>query len=76
MKCHKTSYVLQYYVPNKENKPEEYAHLMLLMYYPFRDEKELPSGNPSTYVSKRSEPGEIDMVNQNYSLVESFCYHF
>ena len=65
MKCRKTPYVLQYYVPNKETKPEEYAHHMLFMYYPFRDEKELLSGNPPTYASKLSEPGVIDLVNQN-----------
>ena len=40
------------------------------MYYPFRDEKELLSGNPSTYVSKLSEPGMIEVVTQNYSLAE------
>ena len=40
MKCRKTPYVLQYYVPNKETKPEEYVHHMLFMHYPFRDEKE------------------------------------
>ena len=46
---------------------------MLLMYYPFRGEKELRSGNPPTYASKLSEPGVIDLVNQNYSLVEPFA---
>ena len=65
MKCRKTPYVLQYNVPNKETKPEEYAHLMFFNYYPFRDEKELLSGNPPTYASKLSEPGVIDLVNQN-----------
>ena len=73
MKCCKTPYVLQYYAPNKESKPKVYAHHMLLMYYPFRGEKELLSGNPSTYASKLSEPGVIDLVNQNYSLVEPFA---
>ena len=72
MKCRKTPYVLQYYAPNKGTKPEEYAHHMLFMYYPFRDEKELLSGNPPTYASKLSELGVIDLVNQNYSLVEPF----
>ena len=43
------------------------------MYYTFRDEKELLSGNPSTYASKLSEPGVIDLANQNYSLVEPFA---
>ena len=51
MKCCKTSYVLHSYVPNNEAKPEEYAHHMLFMCYPFRDEKELLGGNPPTYAS-------------------------
>ena len=44
---------------------------MLFMNNSFRDEKE--SGNPDTYVSKLSEPGVIEVVNQNYSLVEPFA---
>ena len=47
-------YALQYYVPDKETKPEEYAHHMLSMYYPVRDEKELLSASPPTYASKLS----------------------
>ena len=43
MKCRTTPYILQYYVPNKETKPEEYV------FQPFR----------STYASKLSEPGVI-----------------
>ena len=43
---------------------------MLFMYYPFKDEKELLSGNTPTYASKLSEPWVTDLVNQNYSLVE------
>ena len=39
MKCRKTPDVLKCYVPNKETKPEEYAHHILLMYYPFKNEK-------------------------------------
>ena len=70
MKCRKVPYVLQCYVPNKESKPEDYDQHMLFMWYPFRDEKELLSGNPPTYASKFSKPGVIDLVNQNYVLVE------
>ena len=73
LKCRKIPYVLQYYVPNKETSPEEYAHHMLFMYYPFRNEKELLSGNPPTYVSKLSKNGMIEVVNQNYSLAEPFA---
>ena len=67
MKCCKTPYVLQYYVPNKETKPEEYTHHMLFMYCP------LLSGNSPTYASKLWKSGVIDLVNQNYSLVELFA---
>ena len=70
MKCRRTPHVLRYYVPNKESKPEDYDQHMLFMYYPFRDEKELLSGNPLTYASKLSKPGVIDLVHQNYFLVE------
>ena len=47
--------------------------ICFIMYYPCRDEKELLSGNPYIYASKLSEPGVINLVNQNYSLVESFA---
>ena len=73
MKCRTTPYILQYYAPNKETKSEEYADHMVFMYCPFRDEKELLSGNPATYASKLLEPGVIDLVNQSYSLVEPFA---
>ena len=73
IKCRKTPYVLQYYVPNKETKPEEYAHHMLFMYYLFRDEKEQLSGDPPTNASKLSDSGVIDLVIQNYSLVEPYA---
>ena len=46
---------------------------MLFMHYPFRDEKGLLSSNTPTYASKLPEPGVIDLVNQNYSLVEPFA---
>ena len=55
-----------------ETKPEEFAHHMPFMYYPFRDEKELLSCNPCTYSSKISKPGVTNLVNQNYSLIELF----
>ena len=66
-------HVLQYYVPKKETSPKEYAYHILFIYYPFRDEKVLLSENPPMYVSKLSEPGVIEVVNQNYSLFEIFA---
>ena len=57
MKCRKTSYILKHYVPNKKTKAEKYAHHILFMYYPLRDERELLSRNPFTYASKFQNPG-------------------
>ena len=46
---------------------------ILFMYYPFRDENELLSGNLATYESNFSELTVINLVNQNHSLVEPFA---
>lgn len=40
-------------------------HHMLFMYYPFRNEGELLSENPSTHADKIVEPDVIEVVNQN-----------
>ena len=61
-KSHKIPYVLQYYVPNKETSPEEYAYHMLFMYYPFRDEKEVLSGIAAIHSAKVAEPGVTEIL--------------
>ena len=50
---------MQFYVPNQQTQPEEYAHHMLFMYYPFRNENDLKSGNPPTYINKLRESNVI-----------------
>ena len=52
----KVELVLRFHVPNKFKDPEGYAHHLLFMFYPFRDECELKVGQPSSYYSKLSEP--------------------
>ena len=47
----KVELVLRYYVPNKFKDPEGYAHHLVFMFYPFRDECELKVGQPSSYFS-------------------------
>ena len=42
------------------------------MFYPFRDERELTVGQPSSYSSKLNEPGVIEVINNNKSLVEPY----
>ena len=63
---------LRYHVPNKFKGPEGYAHHLLFMFYLFRDECELKVGQPSSYSSKLGEPGVIEVINNNKSLVEPY----
>ena len=42
------------------------------MFYPFRDEFKLKLGQPPSYSSKLNEPGVLNMVNYNKSLVEPY----
>ena len=43
------------------------------MFYPFRDESELKVGQPLSHCSKLSEPGVLEVVNNNKSLVDPYC---
>ena len=72
LKCRKVPHILQFYVPNQHTQPEEYSHYMLFMYYPFRSENDLKSGNPPTYSNKLRESNVIALVNQNHLKVEAF----
>ena len=69
---HKVELVLRYHVPNKFKDPEGCAHHLLFMFYPFRDESELMVGQISSYSSKLSELGVLEIVNNNKRLVESY----
>ena len=73
LKCQKIPFVLQFYVPNEQTQLEEYAHHMLFMYYPFRNENDLKSGNPPTYSNRLRESNVISLVNQNRARVELFA---
>ena len=71
LKCCKVPYVLKYYVPNKQTKPEEYAHHILFMYYPFRDENDLKSNN--SYAEKLNQPNVLEVINLNRIKVEPYA---
>ena len=62
---------MQFYVPNQQTKPEEYAHHMLVL--PFRNENDRNSGNPPTYSNKLRESIVISLVNQNRARVKPFA---
>ena len=44
MRCRKMRRILRFHAPNNILYPVEFAHHVLLLFYPFRDEKELLSG--------------------------------
>lgn len=70
--CRKVDFVLRYHVPNEYKFPEQYAHHLLFMFFPFRSESELKSSNPPSYLAKLNEPGVIQTINYNKTLVEPF----
>ena len=47
-------------------------HHVLLLFYPFRDEKELLSGFPPLYQNKLQEEGVQDVVNINKIKFEPY----
>lgn len=51
--------------------PDEYAHHMLLIYFPFRNETELKFN--SSYANKLSFPGVLDTVNFNRLKVKPYA---
>ena len=49
MRCQKVRRILPYYVLNKLLSTETSAHHVMLLFFPFTVEKQLPSGNPPLY---------------------------
>ena len=57
----RTKLVLRYYKPNKDSQPEKYAHHMLMLFYPFRQESELLCND--TFSEKLADLSVVDVVN-------------
>ena len=55
MKCRKVRRVLCYHVPNKHIFPEEYAHYLLFLFFPFRSGTELVGVNKTYQEQLRDE---------------------
>ena len=72
LKCRQVKAVLRYYVPNRYKYPEKYAHHLLFLFYPFRNEENLKSDNSGTFSEKLQEPGIIDIVNRNKQIFEPY----
>ena len=52
-------------MPNKLSSPEKTASQVLLLFYPFRDEKELLSSLPPLYQNQLQWQGVLDVANKN-----------
>ena len=60
--------VLKYYKPNKEIHPEKHAHFLLILFYPFTDEKQLVINGSN--VSKLNEKNVLEIINQNKQIFQ------
>ena len=65
MRCRKARRILRYryHVSKKLFSPEKFAHNVLLLFYPFRDEKELSSDFPTIYNKTLQDKGVEDVEN-------------
>ena len=52
MRCRKVGRILRYHEPNEFLFPEKFAHHLMLLFFPFRDEKQFLSGCPPLYQNK------------------------
>ena len=55
VRCHKVGRIVLYPMPNKLLPPKKLTHCVLLIFYPFRDKKEVLLGFPPIYPNKLSE---------------------
>ena len=60
--------------PLKLNDQKTMHIACFFTFYPFRAKCELKLGQPPSYSSKLNEPGVLDTVNYNKSLVEPYSY--
>ena len=72
LKCWKVPSILKLYDPNQETKLEEYAHYLLFMYYPFRNEEDLKLGNSAPYTNKLKDPDVTEVIKVNRRRTEPF----
>jgi len=70
MKLKKIRHVLRYHVPNKHLKPENFAHYLLFLFYPFRKETDLLTNN--SYCETLLQSGVMDIVSINRKVFEPY----
>ena len=73
MKCRNVGRVLRYHVPSKDRYPQKFAHHLLFMFYPFRSEDELLTGNPPTYQNTLVCTSVLSAVSKNRWKFEPYA---
>ena len=61
------------HIPNQTTQPEEYAHHMLFMFFPFKNESDLKAAVSGTYSEKLLEPSVTETVHKNRRACEPFA---
>ena len=69
LKCRKVPKVLRYFTPNKHKYPEKYAHHLLMLFFPFRNEERDLRADGS-YANKLLDPLVLEIVNRNKIIFE------
>ena len=72
MRCRKVRPIFWYDMPNKLSAWVKFAHYVLLLFYPFRDEKELLSGFSTLHQNKHGGQRVQVVVNMNKIKFESY----
>ena len=70
MKLRRVKKVLRFYQPNKLKNPEGYAHHLLMLYQPYRNEEDLMTND--SYIKTLSNPEIKDLVENNRKLFEPY----
>ena len=70
LKFRKVPYVLNFHVPNQHTHPEEYAHHLLFMYFPFRKETELKLNN--SYAERLNSSNVLEIIKLNRIKIEPY----
>ena len=75
LKCRKVPLVLLFFTPINNREYVNYAHHLLLLFYPFRNEADLKVGVPPSYTNKISEPDIIETAMLDH-LVKLLIKHY
>ena len=73
IKLQKGKSILTHQIPNQTTQPEEYAHQMLFIFFPFRNESDLKAAVSGTYLEKLLEPSVTETVHKNRRACEPFA---